>query len=79
ANMGSAAWTANAAGDNIVTLYRLIRDTSGNKFQALGTLIINVDAEHFLNHTPGVSSKYDPEIICLAGDQVLTRNGLAIA
>lgn len=72
---GSAAWVANAAGDNIVTLYRLIRDISGNKFQPLGTLIINVDANHFLNHTPVLSSKYNPDIFCIAGDQLLTRDG----
>ncbi|HHT91283.1 MAG: sensor histidine kinase [Bacillota bacterium] len=76
---GSVGWTANSVGENTVTLYRLIRDISGNKFQALGTLIINVNAEHFLNHTPVVASQYDPEIICVTEDQVLTRNGIAIS
>lgn len=75
---GSAAWTANVAGDNTVTLYRQIRDISGNKFQPLGTLIINVAADYFLNHTPVVSSKYIPDIICIADDQVLYGNQVII-
>lgn len=68
---GSCAWAANVAGENTVTLYRLIRDISGNKFRPLGTLVINVAADYFLNYTPVVSTKYQPEIICLADDQVL--------
>ncbi|HBR35374.1 MAG TPA: hypothetical protein DD734_12130, partial [Firmicutes bacterium] len=49
AKNGSCGWTANVAGENIVTLYRLIKDISGNKFKPLGTLIINVDANYLLS------------------------------
>lgn len=75
---GSCGWTANAAGKNIVTLYRLIKDISGNKFKPLGTLIINVDANYFLSHAPVISRKYRPDIICIADKQILSRNHVSI-
>jgi two-component system sensor histidine kinase YesM len=69
---GSPAWAANAAGENTITLYRLIRDITGsNKFQPLGTLVINISADYFLNYTPVISAKYKPMIVCIADDQVL--------
>ena len=69
---GSPAWAASAAGENTITLYRLIRDITGsNKFQPLGTLVINISADYFLNYTPVISAKYKPMIVCIADDQVL--------
>jgi two-component system sensor histidine kinase YesM len=76
---GSCGWVANMAGDNVITLYRLIRDISGNKFRPLGTLIMNVDASGFLATAPVISEKYSPDIVCIAGDQVLSRAPLAVA
>jgi len=76
---GSAGWTANAAGKNTVTLYRLIRDISGtNNFAALGTLVINVDANYFLNHTPTLSQRYRPQILAIAGEHALFREPLDV-
>lgn len=72
---GSVAWTAEAAQENTVTLYRLIRDISGNnRFRPLGTLFINVDVAHFLNHTAALHQRYRPEILAIAGNHVLSLN-----
>lgn len=71
---GSCGWIANAAGDNIITLYRLIKDISGNGFKPFGVLIINVDAKHLFNYDSVVPQKYKPEIICVADDQVLSQS-----
>ena len=79
AKNGSCGWTANVAGENIVTLYRLIKDISGNKFKPLGTLIINVDANYLLSETPTLSEKYQPEIICLIDEQILAKEELNFA
>lgn len=74
---GSPAWAVNVAGENTATLYRLIRDVSGrDRFRPLGVLIIHVDAEHILSHTPSLSKKYEPEIVAIAGAEVLARGGL---
>lgn len=76
---GSCGWVANMAGRNIITLYRLIRDISGNKFRPLGTLIMNVDASGFFSPAPVISEKHSPDIVCIAGDQVLSRAPLSAA
>lgn len=74
---GLSGWTANHAGDNIITHYRLLKDISGNRFKPLGTLIINIDAGYFLSHNPvNYSSKYQPDLLCIAGEQILNRNPL---
>lgn len=76
---GACAWVVNAAGENTATLYRLIRDISGNnRFQPLGMLVINISADHFLNHTPVLSEKYKPDIICIADEQVLYGSEIAV-
>ena len=76
---GSPSWAVNVAGENTATLYRLIRDVSGReRFRPLGALFINVDAEHILHHTPALSKKYEPQILAIAGDEVLARNGVQL-
>lgn len=75
---GSCGWTANIAGGNTVTLYRLIKDISGKGFKPLGVLLINVDAKYLLNYTSVVPQKYKPEIVCVAGNQVLSLNPASI-
>jgi two-component system sensor histidine kinase YesM len=76
---GSCGWIANIAGENTVTLYRLIKDISGNGFKPLGVLLINVDAKHILNYTPVVPQNYKPEMICIAGDEILSLNPTTIS
>lgn len=76
---GSCGWIANVAGENVVTLYRLIKDISGGRFKPLGTLIINVDANFLLSETPPLSEKYRPEIICLVDEEVLAKEELNFA
>lgn len=71
---GSCGWVANVAGDNIITLYRLIRDISGHNFRPLGTLIVNVAADLLFGYTPIVAENYEPDIFCVAGDQLLSEN-----
>jgi two-component system sensor histidine kinase YesM len=75
---GSCGFVANLAGDSIVTLYRLIRDISGNRFRPLGTLIMNVEADPFFKYTPVVSENYEPDIVCVAGDQIISRDPLPV-
>lgn len=76
---GSCGWMANMAGENTITLYRLIKDISGNnRFRTLGTLIVNIDGDYLLSHTP-ISQKYQPEIICIAGEEILAKNPQSIA
>lgn len=76
---GSPAWTADSTRSNVVTLYRLIRDISGNNnFGPLGTLVIHADADHLLNHAPALSQRYQPEIVAVAGDRLLFRGTLGI-
>lgn len=75
---GSCGWVANLAGDNIITLYRLIKDISGNKFRPLGTLIMNLDSSLLFGYAPLVTENYEPTIICVAGDQILSRNPVTI-
>lgn len=75
---GSCGWMANVAGSNTVTLYRLIKDISGNGFRPLGVLIINLDAKYLLDHTSVVPQKYKPDIIGVAGDQMLSQNPVNI-
>ena len=76
---GASGWKANTAGGNTITLYRQIRDISGNdRFRPLGTLIININADDLIHHTPAVSQKYKPDIHLIAGDQILTRSTVQI-
>jgi two-component system sensor histidine kinase YesM len=75
---GSCGWIANAAGENTVTLYRQIKDISGNGFKPLGVLLINVDAKYVLNYTSVVPPKYKHEMICIADGQILSLNSAAI-
>jgi len=78
ASDGACGWLVNAAGYNTLTLYRLIKDISGNGFKPQGVLMINVDARILFEHTSAVSQKYKPEIFCIAQDQVLSRNPLTV-
>lgn len=79
AKNGSCGWTANVAGENVVTLYRLIKDISGNNFMPLGVLIINIDARCFLDYTTDLSPRHQPDIICLAGEEILSGKPMKIS
>lgn len=56
----------------------MIKDISGNKFKPLGTLIINVDADYLLSHTAALSETFNPKIICVAHEEILSKENLNI-
>ncbi|NLO38853.1 MAG: sensor histidine kinase [Ruminiclostridium sp.] len=71
---GSLDWAANIAGENTITLYRSIKDISGDGFKPMGTLIINIDVNYLLENASEVQQKYNPDIICVADGQILSNN-----
>ncbi len=75
---GACGWMVNAAGDNSLTLYRLIKDISGNGFRPQGVLIINVKAEILFDHKSSIPQKYKPEIVCVADGQILSREPVSM-
>ena len=70
---GSLQWKANIFGDNTLTLFRTINDISGDGFKPLGTLIINIDANYFLEHS-FIHQKYMPSIFCVADGEILSES-----
>lgn len=70
AKRGSCGWAVNVAGENTVTLYRVINDISGKGFKPQGVLIMHIDAKHLLrSETKG--SELPPQIVAVAEGHVL--------
>jgi two-component system, sensor histidine kinase YesM len=69
---GKCGWAANAAGDMTVVLYRLIKDISGSGFRPLGVLFICIDARQLLAYPSVVPQERKPDMVCIAGDQILS-------
>lgn len=75
---GACGWAVNSAGNNTLTLYRLIRDISGFGFKPQGVLIINADADILFDKALTASRKYKPEIVCMAGEHILSREPVSV-
>jgi len=69
---GRCVWTINVAGRNTITLHRLINDISGKGFKSQGVLLITIDAT-YLFESAALRSRYDPEIVAVAGGQILYK------